>query len=152
MLRQTEWWLQFCQYNYFFWKCCFRLTTFHKELIWCVNNPNALIRSFSECWSLIWRCIFPVSILEHTQTICRQQSRNCLSVFDHIVVLALKVLRPCQTPMIELFAIRYLTRFWISLSNHIFYYHTRLLSFKISFYLVLVFMTTCFHFSNCAQL
>ena len=29
-------------------------------------------------------------MVKHTQTICRQQPPNCLSVFDHFVGLALK--------------------------------------------------------------
>ena len=32
-------------------------------------------------------------MVKHTQTICRQQSTNCLSVFDHFVKLVLKGLR-----------------------------------------------------------
>ena len=36
-------------------------------------------------------------MVKHTQTICRQQPTNCLSVFDHFVVLALKVLVSCFT-------------------------------------------------------
>ena len=32
-------------------------------------------------------------MVKHTQTICRQQPTNCLSVFDHFVGLALKVLK-----------------------------------------------------------
>ena len=32
-------------------------------------------------------------MVKHTQTICRQQPTNCLSVFDHFVGLALKGLR-----------------------------------------------------------
>ena len=49
--------------NYFFWKFCFSLKTFYKELIWCTNDPNAHIRYFCKRWSFIWRCFFPVSIL-----------------------------------------------------------------------------------------
>ena len=32
-------------------------------------------------------------MVKHTQTICRQQPTNCLSVFDHFVNLALKGLK-----------------------------------------------------------
>ena len=32
-------------------------------------------------------------MVKHTQAICRQQSTNCLSVFDHFVELALKGLK-----------------------------------------------------------
>ena len=32
----------------------------------------------------------PHNIVKHTQTVPRQQPNNCLSVFDHFVVLALK--------------------------------------------------------------
>ena len=31
-------------------------------------------------------------MVKHTQTICPQQPKNCLSVFDHFVGLALKAL------------------------------------------------------------
>ena len=31
-------------------------------------------------------------MVKHTQTICRQQPTNCLSVFDHVMELALKEL------------------------------------------------------------
>ena len=33
-------------------------------------------------------------LVKHTQTICPQQPKNCLSVFDLFVGLALKVLTP----------------------------------------------------------
>ena len=32
----------------------------------------------------------PYKMDKHTETICRQQPTNCLSVFDHFVELALK--------------------------------------------------------------
>ena len=32
----------------------------------------------------------PLKIVKHTQTICRLLPKNCLSVFDHFVGLALK--------------------------------------------------------------
>ena len=46
----------------FFWKFCFSLRTFYKELICCTKNPNVHICTFCKCWSFIWRCFFPVSI------------------------------------------------------------------------------------------
>ena len=46
-----------------FWKFCFSLRTFYKELIWCTNDPNAHIHTFCNHWSFIWRRFFPVSIL-----------------------------------------------------------------------------------------
>ena len=36
----------------------------------------------------------PHRMVKQTQTICRQQPTNCLSVFDHFVGLALKSLTP----------------------------------------------------------
>ena len=33
-------------------------------MIWCTNNTNAHIPTFCKCWSFIWRCFFPVSILQ----------------------------------------------------------------------------------------
>ena len=35
-------------------------------------------------------------MVKHTQTICRLLPTNCLSVFDHFVGLALKVLKSVQ--------------------------------------------------------
>ena len=76
MLRQTEWWLQngpirkngvlpvTIFFFFFFWKFCFSLRTFYKELIWCTNNPKAHICTFCNRSSLIWRWFFPVSILD----------------------------------------------------------------------------------------
>ena len=49
---------------FFFWKFCFSLTTSYKKLICCTNNPNVHICTFCKCWSFIWRCFFPVSILK----------------------------------------------------------------------------------------
>ena len=40
----------------FFWRFCFSLRTFYKELIWCTNDPNAHIYTFCKRWSFIWRC------------------------------------------------------------------------------------------------
>ena len=55
--------------NYFiFWKFCFSLRTCYKELICCTSNPNAHICTFCKRWSFIWRCFFPVSILNSFMT------------------------------------------------------------------------------------
>ena len=51
--------------NYFiFWRVCSGLITSYKEMIWCINDPHAHIRTFYKPWSFIWRCFFPVSILK----------------------------------------------------------------------------------------
>ena len=74
MLRQREWWLQngpttkngvLPVTTLFFWKFCFSLRISYKELIWYTNNPNAHILTFRKRWSFIWRCFFPVSILNY---------------------------------------------------------------------------------------
>ena len=63
--RRTD----FCQllFYFLFWKFCFNFDfvfgTSYKELIWCTNDPNAQIRTFCKCWSFIWQCFFPLSIL-----------------------------------------------------------------------------------------
>ena len=41
-------------------------------------------------------------MIKHTQTICRQQLTNFLSVFDHFVGLALKGLRRDVSPLTEI--------------------------------------------------
>ena len=73
ILRQIEWRVQngpitkdgvLPVTNIFFWKFCFSLRTFYKELIWCTNDLNAHICNFCKCWSFIWWCFFPVSILK----------------------------------------------------------------------------------------
>ena len=69
MLRQIECWVQngliITTSNYLiFLNFCFSLSTSQKELIWCTNDQNPHIPSFCKRWSLIWRCFFPVSILE----------------------------------------------------------------------------------------
>ena len=51
----------------FFWIFCFSLRTSYKELIWFTNNPNGHIRTFCKCYSFIWRCFFPVTILNIPQ-------------------------------------------------------------------------------------
>ena len=48
----------------FFWKLFFSLRTSYKELIWCINDPNANIRVFCKSWNFIWRCFFPLSIVK----------------------------------------------------------------------------------------
>ena len=47
-----------------FWKFCFSLRIYFKELIWCTNNPNVHIYTFRKRWSFIWGWFFPVSILK----------------------------------------------------------------------------------------
>ena len=78
MLRQIEWWVQNEQITkngslpvtaLFFWKFCFGLRTSYKELIWCSNDPNDHVRSFCKCWSFMWRCFFPVSILNFSNMV-----------------------------------------------------------------------------------
>ena len=32
-------------------------------MIWCTNHSNVHIHNFRICWNFIWRCFFPVSIL-----------------------------------------------------------------------------------------
>ena len=72
ILRQIQWWVQNGPITsngvspvttLYFWKFCFRLRTCYKELIWCTNDPNAHIRNFYKCWGFIWRCFFPLSIV-----------------------------------------------------------------------------------------
>ena len=48
----------------YFQKFCFSLRTSCKELIWCINDPNANICTCFKRWSFIWLCFFPVSILK----------------------------------------------------------------------------------------
>ena len=77
ILRQTEWWVQngpiikngvLPVTALLFRKFCFSLRSLkllsYKELIWCTSNPNAHILTFGKCWSFIWHCFFPVSILK----------------------------------------------------------------------------------------
>ena len=47
----------------FFWKFCFSLRTFYKELIWCTNDLNVHIPTFLKRKSFIWLCFSPESIL-----------------------------------------------------------------------------------------
>ena len=48
----------------FFWKFCFSLRTFYKELIWCTNYLNVYIQTFYKRWSFIWGCFFHVGIFK----------------------------------------------------------------------------------------
>ena len=75
MLRQIEWWVKngpikkngvLPVTTLFFWKLYFILRTSYNELTWCTNDPNAYIRTFGKPWIFIWRCFFPVSILNRT--------------------------------------------------------------------------------------
>ena len=50
--------------NLFFGKLRFSLRASYKELICCTSYPNVNIRTFCKCWSFLWRCLFPVGILE----------------------------------------------------------------------------------------
>ena len=52
----------------------FQLNISHKELIWCTNDPNFYICTFCKCWSFIWQCFFPVSILKHFRIDSEQKS------------------------------------------------------------------------------
>ena len=45
-----------------FWKFCFRVRSFSKELIRFTNYPTVHIHIFRMRWSFIWRCFFPVSM------------------------------------------------------------------------------------------
>ena len=53
-----------------FLKILFSLRTSYIDLIWCANDPNAHIRTFWRRWSFIWRCFFPVSILNELWSYC----------------------------------------------------------------------------------
>ena len=74
MLIQIEWWVQnepitknglFSVTTLFFWKFYFSLKTSCKEMIWCINDPNAhQISTFCKCCSVISRSFFPVSIIK----------------------------------------------------------------------------------------
>ena len=72
MFRQIKWWLQngpikkkgvLPVITLFFWKFCSSLRAFYIELICCTNNPKTDIDTFWKRWSFIWRCFFPMSIL-----------------------------------------------------------------------------------------
>ena len=71
ILRQIEWWVQngtitengdLPVTTLFFWRFCFSVRTFYKELIWCTNYPNVHVDTFRKSWSFIWECFFPVNI------------------------------------------------------------------------------------------
>ena len=73
MLREIEWWAQngpiakngsLPETTLLFLKFCFSLRTSYKELIWCLNNPNAHFLFFCKQWSFILWCFFPVSIFK----------------------------------------------------------------------------------------
>ena len=48
----------------FSWKFCLFMNH-----LWCTNSLNAHIPTFCKCWSFIWRCFFPVSILNGVASI-----------------------------------------------------------------------------------
>ena len=60
----------------FFWKFCFSLRTTYTEFVFCTNNPNALFCTFFKRWSFIWRCFFPVSILNSNKHVARHFVRT----------------------------------------------------------------------------
>ena len=77
MLRKIEWLLQngpitkngvLPVTTSFFWKFCFSLRTFCKELIWCTSNPNVHIHIFCKSCNFIWQYFFPVSFLNWVHT------------------------------------------------------------------------------------
>ena len=47
----------------FFWKFCSSLRAFYIELICRTNNPKSDIGTFWKPWSFVWRCFFPMNIL-----------------------------------------------------------------------------------------
>ena len=63
-----------CFCTLFFWKFYFSVKTSYQELIWCTNYPNAHIPTFCKCWSFIWECFFPMSILKNKES---NLSKNC---------------------------------------------------------------------------
>ena len=79
--------------NLFFGKFCFNLRTSYKELIWCVNDPNANICTFCNRWSFIWRGFFPVSILKELKVhfeIVKSNLQENSSISDHLKWVFLK--------------------------------------------------------------
>ena len=108
MLKQIKWWLQngtitknrdLPVTTLFFWKFCFTLRTCYTEFIFCTNNPNAHICTFCKCWSFIWRCFFPVSILKikelqqetnelHNNCKKRQKVNNKMNLMEYLVFWA----------------------------------------------------------------
>ena len=64
-MRSTKWTCHkersFASNYFLFWKFCFILRTFYKELIWCTNYPNVHVKL--SLWNFIWGCFFPMSIL-----------------------------------------------------------------------------------------
>ena len=82
---------QFFQYPfYFFWAFCFSIRTFYKELIWSTNYPNVHIHTSQKCWSFIWGCFFPVSILKTYSAATIRNDFN-VSYFMRAVLLFLHV-------------------------------------------------------------
>ena len=73
----------------FFRKYCFTLRNSYKELIWCTNHPNVHIHTFQECWSFIWGCLFPVSIVKYKTLFKRLCGfRNNHSTNHALIILA----------------------------------------------------------------
>ena len=72
-----EW--SFASTYLFYWKFCFSLRTSYIELIWCTNYPNVNIHNFWKCWSFIWRCLFPVTILNIKNFFIIALSKNITS-------------------------------------------------------------------------
>ena len=87
---------QFCQYQFFFRKDCFRIRTCYEELIWSTDYPNVHIHTFWKCWSFIWRCFFPVSILKFSAATIRNSFNMNVSCFMRAVLLFLHVHLNCK--------------------------------------------------------
>ena len=87
--QRTEFYQQLLSY---FFKFCFSLRTFHKESIWCTNNPNAHIRTFSKRWSFIWRSVFPVWPFRGYQTL----QGEMFHLFYWIILCVLKIAWPSK--------------------------------------------------------
>ena len=79
---------QFCQYQFFFRKYCFRIRTCYEELIWSTDYPNVHIHTFWKCWSFIWRCFFPVSILKFSAATIRQFQYECIMFYESSFVVS----------------------------------------------------------------
>ena len=67
---------------FIFWKFCFSLRTSYKEPIWCINDPNAYIRTFCKRWSFIWWCYFPLRILKFCFVLFNPFSTAKIEKFD----------------------------------------------------------------------
>ena len=57
--------------------------TSYKELIWCINDPNAHIPTFCKCWSFMWRCFLPVCILNLEQFRSSVKAKQCDGIKFH---------------------------------------------------------------------